>query len=291
MKIIESIQTKNPCYKAGRKIKVKGLMLHSIGCPQPNATVFVKRWNSEDYTRACVHGFIDARDGTVYQTLPWDHRGWHGGGSSNNTHIGVEMCEPDCIEYTGGSSFVCSDVERARVMVKRTYEVAVQLYAYLCKMFKLDPLEDGVIISHKEGHKRGIASNHGDPEHLWRQLNMGYTMDTFRQAVRAAMGCDYSGVEITPGTEEKTTEKEEATVNIELNVLKNGAKGEQVKTLQRLLLAFGYKMTSASGKTVYGVDGSFGGATERAVRAYQEANGLSVDGVVGKNTWAKLLKG
>ena len=30
-------------------------------------------------------------------------RGWHGGGSSNNTHIGVEMCEPGCIKYTVGA--------------------------------------------------------------------------------------------------------------------------------------------------------------------------------------------
>lgn len=83
----------------------------------------------------------------------------------------------------------------------------------------------------------------------------------------------------------------ETTVNIELAILKNGAKGEQVKTLQRLLNAMGYKMTSASGKTVYGVDGSFGGATERAVQAFQKANGLDVDGCVGPMTWNKLLKG
>ena len=57
----------------------------------------------------------------------------------------------------------------------------------LCKKFSLDPLADGVIISHKEGHSRGIASNHGDPEHLWSQLGMGYTMDTFRKAVKSAM--------------------------------------------------------------------------------------------------------
>ena len=33
MKIIESILTKNRCYQNGRKITVKGLMLHSVGCP------------------------------------------------------------------------------------------------------------------------------------------------------------------------------------------------------------------------------------------------------------------
>lgn len=45
MKLVESILTMNPCYTAGRKITVKGLMLHSVGCPQPKASVFVNGWN------------------------------------------------------------------------------------------------------------------------------------------------------------------------------------------------------------------------------------------------------
>ena len=192
MKIVESILTKNPCYTAGRKITVKGLMLHSVGCNQPKASVFINSWNSASYDRACVHGFIDANDGTIYQTLPWNHRGWHCGsgskGSGNNTHIGVEMCEPACIKYTGGSSFTCSDTATAKACAERTYQAAVELFAMLCKEYGLDPLADGVVISHKEGHSRGIASNHGDPEHLWTRLKMGYTMDTFRKAVKAAMG-------------------------------------------------------------------------------------------------------
>lgn len=166
-------------------------MLHSVGCPQPSAQVFVNSWNSADKS-ACVHAFIDANTGDVYQTLPWEYRGWHCGsgpnGSGNNTHIGVEMCEPACIRYTGGARFTCSNVEEARAAVRRTYESAVQLFAELCERFRLDPLADGVILSHEEGHKRGIASNHGDPVHLWNQLNMGYTMDGFRKAVKAAMG-------------------------------------------------------------------------------------------------------
>ena len=190
MKLVQSILTKNPCYTAGKKITVKGLMLHSVGCPQPSAAVFIKNWNSESYDRACVHGFIDGNDGTVYQTLPWNHRGWHGGGSSNNTHIGVEMCEPACIKYTGGATFTCSDTATAKAVAKRTYEAAVELFAYLCKEYNLDPTADGVIVSHAEGYKRGIASNHGDPEHLWNQLGMGYTMDSFRKAVKAAMGIE-----------------------------------------------------------------------------------------------------
>ncbi|WP_298030975.1 N-acetylmuramoyl-L-alanine amidase [uncultured Dysosmobacter sp.] len=191
MKLVESIMTRNPCYTAGRKITVKGLMLHSVGCPQPKASVFINSWNSPAHDASCVHGFIDGNDGTVYQTLPWNHRGWHCGsgnkGSGNNTHIGVEMCEPACIKYTAGSNFTCSDIATAKAVAERTYGAAVELFAMLCKKYGLDPLADGTIISHREGHSRGIASNHGDPEHLWMQLGMGYTMDSFRKSVRAAM--------------------------------------------------------------------------------------------------------
>jgi len=187
MKLVESILEKNPCYTAGRKIEVKGLMLHSVGCSQPKASVFIKSWNKESYGRACVHAFIDGNDGTVYQTLPWNHRGWHGGGASNNTHIGVEMCEPACIDYTGSFTIACSDWAKAKAVSKRTYDAAVELFAMLCKEYNLDPLADGVIISHTEGYKRGIASNHSDPEHLWKQLEMGYTMDGFRADVAEAM--------------------------------------------------------------------------------------------------------
>ena len=192
MNLIQSILTQNPCYTAGRKITVKGLMLHSVGCPQPSAAVFVKNWNNANYTSACVHGFIDGNTGDVHQCLPWNHRGWHcgtgtSGQSANNTHIGVEMCEPACIKYTSGANFTCSDTATAKAVAARTYNSAVELFAMLCKEFNLDPLADGVIISHKEGCARGIASNHGDPEHLWNQLGTGYTMGGFRKAVKAAM--------------------------------------------------------------------------------------------------------
>ena len=218
MKLIESIMTNNPCYKAGKKITVQGLMLHSVGCPQPKALAFINSWNKSSYNRACVHAFIDGNDATVYQTLPWNHRGWHGGGASNNTHIGVEMCEPACIKYTGGSSFNCSNLAEAKAVAKRTYEAAVELFAMLCKMYDLNPLADGVIISHKEGHKRGIASNHGDPEHLWTQLGMGYTMDGFRNDVNAI---------VNKTTEEPKKEEEKPVAYYRVRKAWNDAKSQK----------------------------------------------------------------
>lgn len=79
----------------------------------------------------------------------------------------------------------------------RTYEAAVELFAMLCKKFGLDPLADGVVISHREGHARGIATNHGDPEHLWKGLGLPYTMDGFRKAVKAAMSGKDKGTQAT----------------------------------------------------------------------------------------------
>lgn len=73
----------------------------------------------------------------------------------------------------------------------------------------------------------------------------------------------------------------DGTVTIEIDVLRKGDKGNQVKTLQRLLFAMGYYSEK--------VDGDFGVKTNAAVKGYQKAKGLTVDGIVGKNTWSKLL--
>lgn len=184
MKIVQRILKTNPCYQCQQYIKPQGLMLHSVGCPQPSGEVWcnVYAYNSG----ACVHAFIDANDGTVYQTLPWNMRGWHGGGSSNDTHIGVEMCESNYIHYTGGANFTVSNLAAARKHAQTAYNAAVELFAMLCKQYNLNPLTQ--IVSHSEGYRKGIATNHADPEHYWNGLGLGYTMDTFRKDVKAKMG-------------------------------------------------------------------------------------------------------
>ena len=203
MNLVQNYLTRNPCYKNNvnkadsryttfQQRGPLGLMLHSVGCAQPNASVFLNSWNQESYDYSCVHGVIDANTGTIYQCLPWNFRGWHGGGSSNNTHVGVEMCESSYIRYmTVGESgyapgkFVVKDAAKAKADCKRAYDAAVELYAMLCAEWNLNPMTD--IVSHKEGGQQGIASGHGDPEHYWDGLGIGYTMNGFRAAVKAKM--------------------------------------------------------------------------------------------------------
>jgi peptidoglycan hydrolase-like protein with peptidoglycan-binding domain len=64
-------------------------------------------------------------------------------------------------------------------------------------------------------------------------------------------------------------------------VVKNGDEISDVLFLQRLLLSYLYPITN--------LDSDFGPETERAVRAFQQENGLTVDGIVGPKTWNKLF--
>ena len=178
MQIIQAFAVKNKCYQAATPLTPRGIMLHSVGTPQPSAAVFARSFNQYQPGGAsvCVHAFVQA-DGTVYQTLPWEMRGWHCGGSANSTHIGVEMTEPS-------EGMTRSE---AAEQIAGTYRTAVELFAALCRQYGLDPAQDGVIIGHAEGHRRGVASNHADPEYLWNAYGMGCTMDGFRADVAEAM--------------------------------------------------------------------------------------------------------
>ena len=186
MDIIEAFAAKNKCYQVAAPLTPRGIMLHSIGCPQPNAAMLARYYNQYQPggQSVCVHGFIQ-RDGTYYKTLPYTMRAWHCGGSANSTHIGIEMTEPASIVYNGGASWRDLDPAATEAHVRGTYAAAVELFAQLCTQYALDPLEDGVIISHAEGAARGIASAHADPTHLWRVF--GLTMDGFRHDIAAAL--------------------------------------------------------------------------------------------------------
>ena len=63
--------------------------------------------------------------------------------------------------------------------------------------------------------------------------------------------------------------------------LRKGVTGNITKLLQEKLVSLGYNTN--------GVDGIFGSGTDNAIRLYQKSNGLAADGIVGKNTWRKLL--
>lgn len=311
--------TNNACYKAGKKITPKGIMVHSTGANNPNLRRYVQPddglLGTNQYGNhfnvaypggksVCVHAFIGKlKDGSIatYQILPWDYSGWHSGGSANNTHIGFEICEDGLSD-----AFYFS----------RVYQEAVDLCVYLCKMFNLTEKD---IICHSEGYKKGVASNHSDVMHWFPKH--GKSMDTFRAAVKAALEADkpvtiegkidtvkevqlwlnrnYAGGLTLDGLYGSRTKRAlTKALQKELGVtadgvygrktkaaarkknLKKGSKGALVSVLQGFLVCHGYK-------SAY-IDGSFGSGTETALKALQKAYKLTADGVAGSNTFSAL---
>lgn len=196
MNLHKLIFVNNACYKAGKAMTPKGIMVHSTGAENPWLKRYVgpddgllgknqynNHWNQAMDRQVCVHGFIGKlADGTIatYQTLPWDMVGWHSGsGSKGNAnslgYIGFEICEDDLTDAT---------------YFKKVYDEAVALCAYLCKTYNIKP-ESPTLICHSEGCKLGIASNHGDVMHWFPKH--GKSMDTFRADVKAAMGTESTG--------------------------------------------------------------------------------------------------
>ena len=201
------ILTNNACCKAGRTIVPKGIMAHSTSANNPWLWRYVgpddgllgrnrhnNHWNQDrpDGRQVCVHAFIGKlADGSIatYQTLPWNHRGWHCGrgvgGSGNDTHISFEVCEDN---LTGAAYF------------RKVYNEAVELCVYLCKLYGLNERD---IICHSKGHQLGIASNHADVMHWFPKH--GESMDSFRAAVRKGLAINAAPATIPPSAPGETS--------------------------------------------------------------------------------------
>ena len=155
----------------------------------------------------------------------------------------------------------------------------------------------GMLCLYDWGDTSGKSDNKGDPDHIGIVESVGGgkfiviegNADTNRDGKdgveRRPMDVNgkYLRGFIAPKYDAETEVKPTDNNEPKLRTLRKGDKGDDVKALQILLIGYGYSCGS------YGVDGSFGSATDKAVRAYQKDKGLSVDGVVGPKTWAMLL--
>lgn len=162
-KIIQHYLTKNDCYKAGKKrTKTTGIVKHSTGANNPNLKRYIddpgnlganagnNHWNMSGVAK-CVH-FMIGKDKkgkvAIYQLLPIDYRCWGCGsgskGSYNDTHVQYEICE---------------DGLKDAAYFADAFAAAAWLDAYICKKYGL---KASSIVSHKEAHSKGYASNHAD---------------------------------------------------------------------------------------------------------------------------------
>lgn len=190
--IFKAYATFSECYRRNFTMRQlpQGIVIHSTAANNPRLSRYVldeQRCGVNPYhnymgseasakagnytTPHAVAGLDIKGDIAIAQILPYNICCYGCGqgtlGSYNDTHIQIEICEDglDDKDY-------CTNVFRA---VAEWCVDVMRKYPY----FEVDD-----IVSHKEAHALGYASNHGDPEHWLSRF--GYTMDDFRKWVTEA---------------------------------------------------------------------------------------------------------
>lgn len=182
--ITEAICTGNRRYKAAELFTPKGVVLHSIGTPQPRASVLREFWQ-RDASPYVVHYMVD--DQNILHCMPDNLKCWHVGSPGNSKWIGIEMGEPSQIKYSSGATFTVSDLAAAHAYAEAAYKNAVWLLAKLCRDHGWDPFT--AVYTHWDVTRQRMSNtDHVDPEHLWNGLGVGYSLLTLRRDVAAAMG-------------------------------------------------------------------------------------------------------
>lgn len=217
------MQTNSTCYKGTRTMTVLGVLWHSTGANNPwlkryvqpssndaNYSSLMKKlgtnqygtdWNhtSQQAGLNCWIGkFDDGSVGTV-QSMPWNYRPWGCGsgpkGSCNDGWIQFEICEDT---LTDANYF------------NAVYKEAVEITAYLCKMYNLNPkgtvtkngVKVPVILDHATSHSLGFGSNHGDVQHWLKKY--GKTLNDIRNDVEKLLNGTSSNVSTSTTTNTTT---------------------------------------------------------------------------------------
>lgn len=277
------MQTNSTCYKGTSKMSIKGVLWHSTGANNTTIKRYVQPSENDpnynkliaqigqntgrnDWNHISVQAGLNAwvgtlADGTVaaVQTMPWDYKPWGCGsgskGSCNNGWIQFEICEDNLSNKN---------------YFDKIYKEACELTAYLCQLYKLNPLGTTslnginvpVILCHQDSYQLGLGSNHADIYHWFTKY--GKNMNTVRQDVANLIG-------------QKTADQIIPTIpaqNVSPNI-KKGEESTRVRELQQNLIKLGYDVGPD------GADGDFGNNTFIAVVKFQQDHGLDDDGIVG----------
>lgn len=196
------MMTQSTCYNGTYQFQPRGVLWHCTGRNNPNIWRYVQPsdndphraellaligknnygsdWN-HTYVSAGVNAWIGKlADGAVatVQALPWNYAPWGCGGAANGTHIQFEMCE---------------DALTDSVYFEKCYREGVELTAYLCKKYGIDPhgfiwlngRKVPTILCHYDAYNLGVGTGHYDVYNWFERF--GKTMDDVRDDVASLM--------------------------------------------------------------------------------------------------------
>lgn len=304
------------CYKGTTKMTIKGVLWHSTGANNPKLSRYVqpddnapdkaylisllgKNKYGNDWNHITRKGGMNCWIGKLangevgsVQTMPWNFRPWGCGsgkrGSCNSGWIQFEICE---------------DGLNNKTYFNAVYREAVEITAYLCKKYNLNPLgtvkhagiDVPVILCHADSNRLGLGNSHIDVYHWFEKY--GKTMENVRNDVWQLIknGDTDNNSPIDEGEKENPAVRNWQIAanadgfNFAVDGIWKPEEGEKAVVRKRKK----YKnknLTKIVQKAVgVAVDGLCGADTDKAIRKYQKANGLVVDGSCGVKTWEKIL--
>ena len=203
------MQTNSTCYKGTRTMTVLGVLWHSTGANNP----WLKRYvqpssNDANYSKLmellgknqygndwnhierqaglnCWIGKLADGAVTTVQTMPWNYRPWGCGSGSKGS------CNSGWIQFE-----ICEDALTDKAYFDKVYKEGVEITAYLCKMYNLNPkgtvtvngVKVPVILDHQTSYQLGMGGNHGDVQHWFKKY--GKTLDDVRNDVAKLLNED-----------------------------------------------------------------------------------------------------
>lgn len=295
MEIIEKTFTNNGTLQ--KRDSTERIILHHSASKGQNVEEIDKYHKSRGWTKIGYHFYV-RQDGKIYRGREEWAIGAHAKGANYNS---IGICAEGNFEEETMNNIQKESLKELVSYIKGKYNITkvqghrdVQATACPGKNYPFDEIA-GVqssnvnavkSITSKESTTSQSSNNDISKVQAWLNLayNQGLTVDGIYGAktkkalvtgLQRELNLQFNKNLVVDGIFGNKTKN--ACINVKL-----GAKGNITKIIQGSLICHGY--------TTNGFDGIFGAGTERAVMAFQKYNNLTSDGIVGKNTFEKLLK-
>ena len=241
----------SPNYNSRNGTPIDAVIIHHTASDNCSGTL---SWFKNPSSQVSAHYVID-KDGTIYQMVGDEKRAWHAGAGSIPGSPGDVNSRSIGIEIVnkGDGKTPFTDAQ---------YAALSQLTAYLKQEYNI-PQKN--ILGHRDVSSAGKVdpADNFDWNRLW------------------------SGIQAAEGTQPPSTGKPLEGMKVPAGNLQKGSTNKaDVELLQKALVKLGY-MTQAQMNTG---PGTFGPATETALKNFQKANGLVADGLYGPNTRNKMVE-
>jgi N-acetylmuramoyl-L-alanine amidase len=283
IKVNSSLKCNADNYNNCASRDIEYIVMHYTGNKKDTAKANANYFTSPNRS-ASAHFFVD--NSNIYQSVELRDAAWHCGTSKayyhddcrNGNSIGIEMC------CTAGNYKIST----------KTQQNAAFLCAHLCKMIGITAAQvDTYVLRHYDiTHKScpaQMVSNTSEwttfKTYVKNILNTGNIAGTVKQTKK-------------PNKKDKNIlDWQKAAKKDGFTITADGIWGPECESVAKKAICKDYgvnwkykNLTKIVQKAVgVGADGKFGSGTKKAVIKYQQKNRLTADGVVGLNTWKKIL--